>query len=48
MLPAGLLFGNDRLGCRGIESRAQKAGFQPQSNLLLPEPVKTGSVAAGF
>lgn len=48
MLPAGLLFGTDRLGGRGIQGRAQKAGFQPQRDLLLSEPVKTGSVAAGF
>jgi len=43
------LFAGYRLGGSGcVEFRAQKAGSQPQRKLMLPQPVETSGIAAGF
>lgn len=34
--------------CGGVELCTERAGFQPQCKFLLPEPVETGGIAAGF
>jgi len=43
------LFAGYRLGRRGgVEFRPQKAGFQPQCKFMLPKPVISSGIAAGF